>query len=436
MSTKTPTDLKVLTVKDLLVLARKWDVVGAHDMRKEELVAAIANKIRNAERRKAAEAKRNATSGDPAVVSTLLDEATASNKVNETPVAATSVQQRETVTAKTLAAKTAAAKASLIPQPVRTPPPTPAKPVEVEETYSSNGTTPLPPEELRKLREERALENDISITIHGKPPAQQDKLVLIVRDQYWVQAHWEITPRSVERAKMAMGPHWHGAVPVLRLFRYIAEGHSSPRRELERNIRIHGGVSNWYIDVKSPPSRFQVEVGYLSRSFTGNFFVITSSNVVETPQMPVIDHIDSLDGNWASLARSYDHITRTGGASSGSVRDLTTAFELSTKAPAANQTNKTASGENGKKKSAAGSEPFSLQLDLELVLTGKTAPAGHVIFRDEVLRLQKDGAFTARLPFPEARSVLVLKAKSPDGTTERNVTLAVERHTTIDGANS
>ena len=48
-----------------------------------------------------------------------------------------------------------------------------------------------------------------------------------------------------------------------------------------KDIEVHGGVRNWYIDVKDSPKSFRVEIGYLS--VTGRFFSMARSNAVTTP---------------------------------------------------------------------------------------------------------------------------------------------------------
>src|SRR5919201_6206659 len=63
-----------------------------------------------------------------------------------------------------------------------------------------------------------------------------------------------------------------------------------------RDIEIHGGVNNWYIDVAAPPRSFRVDIGYLARR--GRFFVLARSNVVSTPRAGVSDVIDE---NWSDI---------------------------------------------------------------------------------------------------------------------------------------
>ena len=45
----------------------------------------------------------------------------------------------------------------------------------------------------------------------------KDRIVLMVRDSYWLQATWEITRASVSRAESSLAERWHTAKPVLRV---------------------------------------------------------------------------------------------------------------------------------------------------------------------------------------------------------------------------
>lgn len=44
----------------------------------------------------------------------------------------------------------------------------------------------------------------------------KDRIVVMVRDPYWLHAYWELTRQAVQRAEAALGQHWHGARPILR----------------------------------------------------------------------------------------------------------------------------------------------------------------------------------------------------------------------------
>src|SRR5207302_9470232 len=112
----------------------------------------------------------------------------------------------------------------------------------------------------------------------GKRKApEKDRLVLIVRDSYWLQAIWSVTRHSVKRAEAALAEQWHTAGPVLRLLE-VDGGHTTSTVErVVREIEIHGGVTNWYVEVSSPPQSFRAAIGY--KAANGKSFSICCSNV-------------------------------------------------------------------------------------------------------------------------------------------------------------
>ena len=74
------------------------------------------------------------------------------------------------------------------------------------------------------------------------PTPRKDRIVLLVRDPYWLQACWDITRQNVARAKAALAEHWHTCEPVLRLMQVEAGSTTSTSERMVREIPVHGGV--------------------------------------------------------------------------------------------------------------------------------------------------------------------------------------------------
>ena len=265
----------------------------------------------------------------------------------------------------------------------------------------------------------------------GSPPngngsEAKDRLVVMVRDPYWLHAYWELKRQSVERARAALGQDWHGARPVLRLVEVTRDGTTSSVRKVVRDVEIHGGVSNWYIDVDNPPRSFQVEVGYLAVS--GRFVCLARSNVVSTPP---VSAVTSFDGNWAEVAEDFDRIYALSGGytDDGNHSDLRDLFEQRLRrpmgSPMATRFGLGAAGADGNR------DDFCFEVDTELVVYGMTSPGAHVTLRGEPVRLQPDGTFSVRFTLPERRQVFPVVASSGDGVEQRTIVLAVERNTKI-----
>lgn len=259
----------------------------------------------------------------------------------------------------------------------------------------------------------------------GNGPVK-DRLVVMVRDPYWLHAYWELTRASVERTRVALGQRWYEARPVLRLAEVTQDGTTSTARRIVRDIEIHGGVNNWYIDVPDPPKSFQVDVGYLSAD--GKFHSLARSNVVTTPRSgsgaPV-------DGNWQEVAEDFDRIYSLSGGYSdqGDHSELKNLFEQRLRRPMGPPlVTRFGSGA-----CVLGRErhDFSLEVDAELVVYGVTEPGSHVTLRGEPVKIQADGTFSLRLNLPDRRQVLPVVASSGDGAEQRTIVLAVERNTKV-----
>ena len=78
---------------------------------------------------------------------------------------------------------------------------------------------------------------------------------------------------------------------------------TSTTESLARDIPIHGGVKNWYIDIQDSPNSFRVDLGYLAEN--GRFYTLARSNVVTTPQP---GSSDVMDEHWTDIAENYEKI--------------------------------------------------------------------------------------------------------------------------------
>lgn len=383
--------LSALSLKDLAQLAKKRGVHGWHAMRKEQLLKALSSKTPA----KAANGRAPRKAGATARV-TVSSRSTATGNLSGRT--------------KTVLNKKPATRA------VKVAPPKP-KPQGV----------------VRRLSQAKAVQQrskDLAFKSASGKSSQpkKDRLVVMVRDSFWLHAYWELSRTGVERAEAALGQDWHAAKPVLRLLDVSNQRGNSAAETVLRHIDIHGGVNNWYVDVQDPPRSYRLEIGYLA---AGNkFYALARSNIVTTPKP---GSADAIDENWNTVAENFDKIYALSGgyAPEGPSTELQELFEERLRRPMGSpmMTRYGAGAEaivNGHRK-----REFHFELDAELIIYGSTEREAHVMLQGEPVQLRPDGTFTVRLSLPNCRQVIPAVASSPDGMEQRTIVLAVERNTKV-----
>ncbi len=279
---------------------------------------------------------------------------------------------------------------------------------------------------LRDIRTQVAISKDLAHRSESSSNgAGRDRLVAIVRDSHWIQVCWEVSRASVQRAEAAMGQHWHGARPVLRILEVLRNGTTSAVRKHLRDIAIHGEVNTWYVDVASPPKSFQFEIGYLAPN--GKFLCLARSNIVTTMRTRMAEPAEL---PWTEKPEDYQRVYALSGGYDPTV-DTEELKELLEERlgrsllPWPLHYGLGASSLTGKHKE------FHLQVETEVILYGKTSPGAQVTIRGEPVRVEGDGSFHLRMDMPERRQVLPVVAQSPDATEQRTIVLALERNTKV-----
>ncbi len=373
----TPAALKSYSHKDLAELAKQGGVRGWHSMRKDQLVKALL-----------------------AAHSKSMSAARTSKKI------APPQQRSSSVKAAPSRSQRAAAPAAVAGKPQQPRVIKHLRQIKAKLDHSrnlSNGSTPTHADGVRK-----------------------DRIVVMVRDSFWLHAYWEITRQSVERAKAAMGQDWHLSRPTLRVSEVTDGGTTSASERLVQEIEIHGGVSNWYVHVTDPPHSYRLEIGYLGRS--GKFFLLARSNVVTTPAP---GSSDALDENWADVAQNFDKIYALSGGYSpdGTSTELQELFEERLRRPMGSPlANRFGMGADGM---FCPPRELNFEVDAEMIIFGATRPDARVTMRGEPVRLRPDGTFTVRMSLPNQRQVIPVVAYASSGAEQRTIVLAVERNTKV-----
>ena len=281
---------------------------------------------------------------------------------------------------------------------------------------------------MSKARAQQAISKDLAIkSVAERNGHTKDRLVALVLDPYWLHVYWELTRASIERARAAMGQHWHGSHPVLRVHEVAADGTTNTARRMVRQVEIHGGVSNWYVNVDNPPKSYQMDIGYLAAS--GKFYALARSNTVTTPS---VSDGRVFDRNWEGVDRDSERIYALSGGSAaengdGELREVLEEHLHRPLTPPSTPRLSIDFGDDGSEEL----EGVNLHVDAELIVYGATDPSARVTLRGEPVRLRTDGSFAVRFGLPDRRQVLPVVASSSDGSRQRTIVLAVERNTKV-----
>jgi hypothetical protein len=360
----TPTKLRNHTFKDLAQMAKRQGVSGWHSMRKEELIRALVSQAS----RKSRQSKKK-------------------------PSDSVSCERNHPNGAYTPSAHGQAVEICAVDRP--------------------------PNEFQARLEAFRSLAAKNDEVLHGE---SRDRLVVMVRDPYWLHAVWELSHRSIVRARSALGQNWHRAQPTLRLYKVADDGSAA----FLRDVAIHGGVDNWYLDVQDPPCAFRLEIGYAVESRP--FFCLARSNTVTTPP---VGSGESRDNNWADVADNADRIYAMSGGYSpqGTSLELQELLEERLQRPMGSPVDT----RYGDQAARVLFQPDELRfaIDAELVIYGASHPQAHVTVKGEPVQLRQDGTFSVRMNLPDRRQVVPVVASSSDGAEQRTIILAVERNTKV-----
>ncbi len=240
-----------------------------------------------------------------------------------------------------------------------------------------------------------------------------NKIVLLVRDPYWLYAYWEVNGRRRGEIAREIGQEQlDRSREVLRVYE-TAGWHSF-------DVIIDGGARSWYLKVPEPNRTYCVDIGFLTPD--GRFIAAARSNYVTTPLDRMSDVIDEqwLTPDWE---RMYALSGGFGiGRGSEEIRELmrrrleqesSSGWVSSLSSPAR----------------VMGERPFWLMANCELIVYGATEPSATVTVQGHKIDLRPDGTFSLRFSLPDGKQVIPIEAIRDDGAERRKIIPQVERKT-------
>lgn len=251
-----------------------------------------------------------------------------------------------------------------------------------------------------------------------------NRIVVMVRDPWWVFSYWEITHQRENEVKDKI--YRKGLMPaksVLRVYDVTDVEFNGRNAHSSFNIELAGLANNWYINVGTPNRAWIIEIGIIANN--GEFFVLARSNCVKTPRFGMSDVIDE---EWMCQEDDY---WRMFGLSGGfGLGKASLAMKEMFKKRLLEQVSSGAvSSISSPVKRAGKKRGFWLTVDAELIVYGQTEADAKLTAQNKPIRLNKDGSFTLRFALPDGRQEIPVSATSFDGEETRTITPIVTRKT-------
>ncbi|MGE5587722.1 MAG: DUF4912 domain-containing protein [Clostridia bacterium] len=248
------------------------------------------------------------------------------------------------------------------------------------------------------------------------------RLVLMVRDPFWLHAYWEVAQDVSETVTAALGPDgWRVARKTLRVHDVTDVEFDGTNAHRTFDIDISGGANNWYINVERPNRSYCAELGLVGPD--GRFVLLSRSNVVRTPRAGPSEVIDEEWMTISAVERYYPHPGRLPSSPEMvSARLEHMALEMGSGFVAGISS-------PGMGVAAPERKAFWLNASVEVIVHGATEPGSTVTIQGSPVKLRPDGTFSARFQLPDGEQVVPIEAVSKDGSMRRCVTTRLTRST-------
>lgn len=247
------------------------------------------------------------------------------------------------------------------------------------------------------------------------------RLVLMVRDPYWIHAYWEIAEDISDIVTTELGPQgWSTSRRVLRVHDVTDiefDGNNSHRC---MDIDIGDVATNWYINVDRPNRSYCAELGLMGPD--GRFVCLSRSNTVRTPRAGVSEIIDEEWMTISAIEKYYSKPT----ASPASPEIISAISERMHLDVGSEFVSEISSPGMAKQPPA---KEFWLNALVEVIIYGSTQPDAHLTVGGQPVKLRPDGSFHVRYALPDGEKIIDIKAVSKDASMNRSITTRLTRST-------
>lgn len=247
------------------------------------------------------------------------------------------------------------------------------------------------------------------------------RIVLLVRDPYWLHSYWEVGSAERERLRSQTGRELWEYRNILRLHDLTA-GELNGREDFQ-DITVSPEARSWYLEAGRPGHLFQIELGV---DVPGHGFVsIARSNQVRIP----IDRIsDVVDEEWAVVEEEYRRLYRMG-AGVGPGRSSEELMESLTRRLARQMGSGAISSMGSEFRQIERVREFWLVVGTELIVYGATQPDATVTIDGIPVQLRPDGTFSARFALPDGERAVPVSGLAADGLERITITPVIKKET-------
>ncbi|HEX7714179.1 MAG TPA: DUF4912 domain-containing protein [Bacillota bacterium] len=247
------------------------------------------------------------------------------------------------------------------------------------------------------------------------------RIVLMVRDPYWLYAYWNTNQYTREQISKTMR-NWDQLRLMLRVYDITDIDFNGNNSNYYFDIELSHEANNWYIHVGKPNRTFCVDLGFIQEN--GSFFTIIRSNIVTTPRDNISDVIDE---EWMVIEEDFQKLYRlTGGGIGKSSAEL---VESLLKRLEREMGSGAVSSISSPSKLKPSERKFWLVLNTELIVYGATEPDATVTVQGERIQLRPDGSFTLRFALPDGVQYIPVTARSADEVDAITITPVVSKQT-------
>jgi len=253
----------------------------------------------------------------------------------------------------------------------------------------------------------------------------EDKLVLQVRDPWWMYTYWEVTFDTWNRLRERLGDVFERAKKVLRVYDISQVDFNGRNAHRFFDLEVRPDANSWYIDSGSPGRSWCVDFGL--KLPNGEFITIIRSNIAHTP----LDGPSWItDEEWMIPDEMFARLYGMGfgfGQSSPVGKAWAQRFKQALFSGALASPGMASMASPVKK--VPKQRKFWLVVDCELIVYGATEPDAKVTVQGKEIKLRPDGTFTFRYALPDGKQVIPVVAISSDDLEERTITPIVSRET-------